>query len=43
MLKNQISEVEKGFTTVFGILERLQKLRPNAFRTPCSILQDAED
>ena len=28
---------------IFGILELLQKLRPKTFRTPCSILQDAEE
>ena len=40
--KNQIPEVEKGFTALFGIPELLQKLRPKTFRTPCPILQDAK-
>ena len=40
--KNQIPEVEKGFATLLGILELLQKLCPKTFRTPCSILQDAQ-
>ena len=40
--KNQIPEVEKGFTTLFGILELLQKLCPKTFRTPRSILQNAQ-
>ena len=39
--KKQIPEVEKGFTTLFGISELLQELCPKTFRTPCSILQDA--
>ena len=40
--KNQIPEVEKGLTTLLGILELLPKLRPETCKTPCSILQDAE-
>ena len=40
--KNQIPEVKKGFTALFGFLELLQKLCPTTFRTHCSILQDAE-
>ena len=32
----------KSFTTLFGIPELLQELCPKTFRTPCSILQDAE-
>ena len=40
--KDQIPEVEKGFTTVLGIPKLLQELCPKTFRTPCSIQQDAE-
>ena len=40
--KNQPPEVEKGFTTLFGIPKLLQELCPKTFRTPFSILQDAE-
>ena len=40
--KDQIPEVEKGFTTIFGIPKLLQKLCPKTLRTPCSILQDAQ-
>ena len=40
--KKQVPEVEKGFTTLLGILELLQKLHPETIRTPCPILQDAE-
>ena len=40
--KDQIPEVEKGLTTLFGTPKLLQELCPKTFRTPCSILQDAE-
>ena len=40
--KDQIPEVEKGFTTIFGIPKLLQELCPKTLRTPCSILQDAQ-
>ena len=40
--KKQIPEVEKGFTTLLGIPKLLQELSPKTFRTPCTILQDAE-
>ena len=40
--KKQVSEVVKGFTTLFGDFKLLQKLRPKTVRTPCPTLQDAE-
>ena len=40
--ENQIPEVKKGFTTLFGIFKLLQNLCPKTVLTPCSILQDAE-
>ena len=40
--KDQIPGVKKGFATLLGIFELLQKLCPKTIRTPCPILQDAE-
>ena len=40
--KTKFPEVEKGFTTIFGIPKVLQELCPKTLRTPCSILQDAQ-
>ena len=40
--KDQIPEVEKGFTALLGIPKLLQELCPKTLRTLCSILQDAQ-
>ena len=40
--KKQLREVEKRFTTLFGIPELLSKLCPKTVRTPSSILLDAQ-
>ena len=40
--KDQIPEVEKCFTTIFGNPKLLHELCPKTLRTPCPILLDAE-
>ena len=41
--EKQISKVEKGFTTLFGIPELPSNLCPNTLRTPTPILQDDQN